>query len=64
MKPTINIDSTNDIANIHLQIPELGAYVSVNQLKMGETAHMTLNQADAHARALARQALHAAIAAL
>ncbi|MBD8545301.1 hypothetical protein [Sphingomonas sp. CFBP 8760] len=61
--PTISIDTTNDTASIALKIPD-GAYVHINQIELGDTGSLTMDQVDAKARALAREALKAAIDAL
>ena len=64
MNVTMNLDTSNGIANVYVHDPASGHGVVANQIKLGNTAHMTVAQADAHARALAKQALHAAAAAL
>ena len=61
--PTITIDTTNDTA--HVSVPtQDGAFVNVHQVKLGETAMMTMDQVEARARELAKEALKAAIAML
>ncbi len=61
--PTINIDTTNDTASIILRAPD-GAHLHIHQIKLGDTGSLTMDQAEAKARALAKEVLKAAIDAL
>ena len=64
MNVTVNVDTSNGVANITVADPSTGHFVLANGLKLGSTAHMTVHQADTHARGIARQALQAAAAAI
>ena len=64
MNTTINLDPTNGTANITLHDPVTGVFANANMLKLGPTGHMTIDQAEAHARHLAKDALLKAAAAL
>ncbi len=61
--PTISIDTTNDTASISLTTPD-GAHLHIHQIKLGDTRSLTMDQVDAKARTLAKEALKAVIDAL
>ncbi|MBM6576758.1 hypothetical protein KCP91_10260 [Microvirga sp. SRT01] len=61
--PSVQIDTTKDMASVSLTTED-GSAVFIHQIKLGETAMMTMDQVEAHARELAKEALKAAIAML
>jgi len=61
--PSVQIDTTKDMASVSLTTED-GSAVFIHQIKLGETAMMTMDQVEASARALAKEALKAAIAML
>jgi hypothetical protein len=61
--PSVQIDTTKDMASVSLTTED-GSAVFIHQIKLGETAMMTMDQVEARARELAKEALKAAIAML
>jgi hypothetical protein len=61
--PSVQIDTTKDMASVSLTTGD-GSAVFIHQIKLGETAMMTMDQVEARARELAKEALKAAIAML
>ena len=48
--PSVQIDTTKDMASVSLTMED-GSAVFIHQIKLGETAMMTMDQVEARARA-------------